>query len=286
MPDRPAAMFLPEGDELVPTLAAQGPWDPTTAHGGPIAGLLAREVERAAPPGGHLRVARLTCDLFRPVPLQPLRLSHAVVRDGRQIRVVDASLWWDEKLVARATGLFVRVGHAIESDPAGAVAGAGPPIDGPDAEASGTLGPVDSAVFDPPGLFHAVELKRIVGRLGEGAPAVAWGRLTLPIVAGETTTTLQALACLGDFSSGMGSYLDFRRYVSPNADLSYHLVREPTGEWIGIDAATVIGDDGIGQSRSRLFDEAGFVGTSSTTLVISPRPPAAPPRAAVADRRG
>ena len=32
------AMFLPDGDHFVPTMAAQGPWDPTTAHGGPVAG--------------------------------------------------------------------------------------------------------------------------------------------------------------------------------------------------------------------------------------------------------
>jgi len=272
MTDRPDAMFVTDGELLVPTLAAQGPWDPTTAHGGPIAGLLAREVESAGPSDGTMRVARLTCDLFRPVPLQPLRLTHTNVRDGRQIRVVDASLWWDERLVARATGLFVRVGQSIETDTARGAEGAGPPIGGPDTEASAGLGPVDSGVFDPPGLFHAVELKRIVGQHGDGSPAVAWGRLTLPMVAGEETSPLQALACLGDFTSGMASYLDFRAYVSPNADLSYHLVRPPIGGWVGIDAATVIGDDGVGQSRSRLFDERGYVGLCATTLVVSPRP--------------
>src|SRR3954468_23689904 len=134
-------MFLPDGDVLVPTLAAQGPWDPTTAHGGPIAGLLAREVERAGPPDGHLRIARRTCDLFRPVPLQPLSVTHEVVRDGRQIRVVDASLWWEGKLVARAAGLLVRVGQRIESDPALRAAGEGPAILGPDAETTAGLSP-------------------------------------------------------------------------------------------------------------------------------------------------
>src|SRR5215212_2405460 len=117
MTERPEAMFRRDGDTVVPTTSAQGPWDPTTAHGGPIAALLAREVERAAPGEGGMRVARLTCDLFRPVPLQPLSVTHEVVRNGRQIRVVDASLWWEGKLVARATGLLVRVGHRVEADP-------------------------------------------------------------------------------------------------------------------------------------------------------------------------
>jgi hypothetical protein len=274
MNERPEAMFLPDEDgaALVPTLAAQGPWDPTTAHGGPIAALLAREVERAGPTEGGMRVARLTCDLFRPVPLQPLTLTHDVVRDGRQIRVVDALLWWDGRLVARASGLYVRVGHEIETDPERTAAAVGPPIEGPDTDPSGGLGPVDLGEFEPPGIFHAVELKRIVGNHGDGVPAVAWGRLTVPMVAGETTTPLQSLACIGDYSSGIGTYMDYRRYVSPNADLSYHLVRAPVGEWIGIDAATVLAEDGVGQSRSRLFDETGFVGTCATTLVVAPRP--------------
>lgn len=265
-------MFVPDGDRLVPTASAQGPWDPTTAHGGPVAALLCREVERAAPPDGSLRIARLTCDLFRPVPLQPLTLTHDVVRDGRQIRVVDASLWWQGKLVARATGLLVRVGHPVESDPDQRAVGEGPPIIGPDAETTAGLSPKSPFRGEPPGIIRAVELKRVVGQHGDGAPAVAWARLHVPLVAGEATTPLQSLACVGDFTSGLGSYMDFTAYVSPNADLSYHLVRAPVGRWIGVDAATVLGDDGIGQSRSRLFDEQGFVGNCLTTLVVAPRP--------------
>lgn len=271
MTSRPDAMFLIDGEGVVPTLAAQGPWDPTTLHGGPVAGLLAREVERAGPPDGTMRVARLTCDLFRPVPLQPLRVSHEIVRDGRQIRVVDASLWWDDRLVARATALFVRVGHAVDTDAERTAAAVGAPIGGPGSPPSGGLGPVDLGEFDPPGIFHAVELKRIVGNHGDGVPAVAWGRLTVPMVSGEPTRPLESLACIGDYSSGIGTYMDYRTYVSPNADLSYHLVRAPIGEWIGIDAATVLSEDGVGQSRARLFDEAGYVGTCSTTLVVSRR---------------
>lgn len=271
MSDQPEAMFLLDCDAFVPTKSAQGPWDPTTAHGGPIAALLCREAERSAPADAGMRLARLTCDLFRPVPLQPISLTHEVVRDGRQIRVVDVKLWWEGKLVARATGLHVRVGHHIESDPALRAVGEGPPILGPDAETTAGLAPRMPEGFTAPGIVRAVELKRVVGTHGEGAPAVAWGRLNVPLIEGEATTPFQSLACIGDFTSGVGSYMDFARYASPNADLSFHLVRAPVGAWIGVDAATVLGDDGIGQSRSRLFDEDGYVGNCLTTLVVSPR---------------
>ena len=265
------AMFIPDGDRFLPTMAAQGPWDPTTAHGGPIAGLLAREVERAVPDGPH-RVARLTVDMMRPVPLLPLRLSHEVVREGRQIRVVDASLWWENKLVARASGLHVHAGHEIETRAAKREAAVGMPIPGPDAPAVEGIGLPPEVDFTPPGLFRALELRRVAGQQGAGVPAVAWGRLTRPLVEGEPTTALARLACLGDFTSGLANYADYRRYLSPNADLTYHLVRHPDGEWLGIDASTVVGQDGIAQSSARLFDESGHLGLCATTLVVAPRP--------------
>jgi hypothetical protein len=272
------AMFLPDGDHFVPTMAAQGPWDPTTAHGGPVAGLLAREIERT-PQDDPRRVARLTIDMMRPVPLQPLRVTHEVVRAGRQIQVVDASLWWGEKLVARATGLRVHVGHDIRTRADRRHAAVQPAIPGPDEAELDGIGLPEEIHFEPPGLFRALELRRVVGHQGSGVPAVAWGRLTLPLVDGEATSPLAGLACLGDFTSGLANYADYRRYLSPNADLSYHLVRHPTGDWLGLDANTVIGDDGIAQSRARLFDQSGYLGLSATTLVVAPRPDVAPPDA-------
>jgi hypothetical protein len=267
----PTAMFVKDGDTFVPTMAAQGPWDPTTAHGGPIAGLLAREMDQVAQ-NEPRRIARLTVDMMRPVPLQPLTVTHEIVRQGRQIEIADASLWWGDKLVARATGLWVRVGHEIRTPDALTAAAVAPTIPGPSEATLPGIGLPDDVAFVPPGLFQALDLRRVVGQQGSGVPAVAWGRLTLPMVDGEVTSPLSAVACIGDFTSGLANYLNYGRYLSPNADLSYHLVRHPTGEWIGLDANTVVGDDGIAQSRARLFDEDGFIGLCATTLVVAPAP--------------
>jgi hypothetical protein len=265
------AMFIADGDRFRPTMVAQGPWDPTTAHGGPIAGLLAREVDQV-PLDGPRRVARLTVDMMRPVPLQPLRTTHEVVRTGRQIQVIDAALWWEDTLVARASALRVFAGHDIESRSDRRDTAVGAAIPGPDAPAVEGLGLPANGMLEPPGLFRALELRRVAGRQGSGVPAVAWGRLTLPLVEGESTSPLARLACLGDFTSGLANYADYRRYLSPNADLSYHLVRHPEGDWLGLDANTVVGDDGIAQSQARLFDESGHLGLCATTLVTAPRP--------------
>ena len=44
--DGTGALFVPEGSTLVPTAAARGPWSPDALHGGPVAALVARCVER------------------------------------------------------------------------------------------------------------------------------------------------------------------------------------------------------------------------------------------------
>jgi hypothetical protein len=265
-----SAMFERDGERFTPTLASQGPWDPTTLHGGPIAALLARETERADL-DAEMRVGRLTIDLLRPVPMHPLMLRHEIVRQGRQIAIVDTTMWWDDRLVARASALFVLTDHKVRSSTRKRIAGEGPPIPGKDFNPRDEFKSAVLEGFEVPGFAQSIELHRIVGDVRGGAPTVAWSCLKLPLVAGEETSPLQLLCCIGDFTSGLGNYVNMLSYTSPNADLSFNLVRYPRGEWIGMDAATVVGDDGIAQSRSRMFDEDGFVGSSTATLVVAPR---------------
>ena len=264
------AMYSIEGDRLVPSELVQGPWDPTTCHGGPVAAVLARAIEHVETPH-PMRVARLTIDLLRPVPIEPVEIRTDVVRAGRQIHVVDATMWHGPRLVSRASGVLVRCDRDIEVDADKNERAVGPPPPDRHHESRSEFELIDSGDFTPPGFVNAIELRRVAGSLNAGVPAVGWARLTKPLVVGEELTPLQRLACIGDFSSGIANYVDFFVYTTPNADLSYHLVRHPIGEWIGIDAATVMSPDGVGQSRARLFDETGFLGQADATMVVAPR---------------
>ncbi len=264
------AMYAIEGDRLVPSDLVQGPWDPTTCHGGPVAGLLARAIEHVETPD-PMRVARLTIDLLRPVPIQPVEVRTTIVRAGRQIHVADATMWHGDRLVSRASGVLVRCDRAVQVDADKNERAVGPPPPDRHHESRSEFELIDSGDFTPPGFIRAIELRRVAGSLNAGVPAVGWARLTKPLVAGEELTPLQRLACIGDFSSGIANYVDFFVYTTPNADLSYHLVRHPVGEWIGIDAATVMSPDGIGQSRARLFDETGYLGQADASMVVAPR---------------
>ena len=87
------AIFEPDGDALVPTALARGPWDPTAMHGGPPSALLMRAVEGVETPDGvTMGVARLTVELLRPIPLEPLTVHAELVRPGRRIQLVDATI--------------------------------------------------------------------------------------------------------------------------------------------------------------------------------------------------
>ncbi len=58
----------------------RGPWDPDAGHAGPPTGLLARSLERLLP---EHRLARISVELGRPVPMAGFRIVAEVVRAGR-----------------------------------------------------------------------------------------------------------------------------------------------------------------------------------------------------------
>ena len=56
-----------------------------------------------------------------------------------------------------------------------------------------------------------------------------------------------------------------------NPDVSLHVMREPQGEWIGVNAGTWLEDDGLGQSFAELHDERGLVARAQTSLFVDRR---------------
>ena len=76
-----------------------------------------------------MRIARVTIDLMRPVPLKPLTLETEVLREGRKIQLCAVRLRADDVLVASATVLKMQDADADAAaevgDLAGRVAGPG-----------------------------------------------------------------------------------------------------------------------------------------------------------------
>jgi acyl-coenzyme A thioesterase PaaI-like protein len=261
------ALFLRDGDRYIPTELTQGPWNPEHQHGGPVSALLAVAVE-TVPTLVPMRCGRLTVDLMRAVPVAPLTTCTRVVREGKRVQLVEAALLHDGVEVARATALRVRIGSSPE-----ALAHPRRPDETPPRPPVGGEELVMARAGLPvPGFIRALEMERVTGGLGLGAPACSWFRLRVPVVDDEPVSPLVRLAALADFTSGTAAFLEIERWSSINADISIHVLREPVGEWIAVDAVAHVAGDGIGHSRAALYDVVGRVGTGSTAQLVDEVP--------------
>lgn len=265
------ALFEPAGDGLVrATELTRGPWDPDAQHGGPPSALLGRAIE-AVQPGGDLRVARVTFELLRPVPVGELRVEAELVRPGRRVQLVAARLRAGDDVVMQALALRIRRAEGVAP-----IAGAGgpPPYPLPGAAADGdrpTGPPPGSEGRGPTFAEHGVDIRFAHGHYVEPGPAFAWIALRVPVVPGEPPSPLQRALAAADFPNGVSSVLDWGEHVFINPDLTVHLERDPEGEWIGLDAATAIGDDGTGQATAVLYDARGRFGRAVQALFVDRR---------------
>src|SRR5438270_13154587 len=89
----------------------RGPWG-ATMGGQIVGGLLGWALDRHG--GEDLQPARLTVDLLRPVPIEPVAIEVSIQREGRRIKLVDAAMVQHDRVVARASALFLRRSTAPE----------------------------------------------------------------------------------------------------------------------------------------------------------------------------
>ena len=255
-----APVFEGSDGRFVATELARGPWDPNALHGGAPAALLVRAFEQL-PAAEGLGLARVTYEFLRPVPVGPLEVHAEVVRPGRRVQLLEASIVVDGVEVVRARALQVEAADA--GDGAGEST---PPPPGP------SMGdrPSCSVPHHPMFAFDAIEILFVAATWG-GGPCTAWFRLRSPIVAGETPSPLQRLAAAGDFGNGISATLSWDDYLYINPDLTLYIEREPVGEWICLESETRIARGGIGVAESVLYDERGRVGRATQALLVAPR---------------
>jgi acyl-CoA thioesterase len=254
------AVFIADGDAFSPTEHAGGPWDPRALHGGAAAALMARAIE-AVDPDLDMFVSRITAEFMRPVPMAPLKLVTEVIRPGKKVQLVQASLTASGQEVARATALRIR---QLEMQVPARVE---PPMP-PPPEAAIPLGDVPWRGFG-----KAMAPRLAAGSVVDVGPATVWFNLGVPIVPGEKPSPLMRAVAAADFGNGISRVLDFTKHLFINPDLTVYLHRRPRGEWIGLDAETFAGPNGVGLAQSRLFDRDGHVGSSLQALLLDSRTP-------------
>ena len=256
------AVYQVEGRYVRSGAGAAGPWDPKMQHGAGPAALVAWVAERLDTEE-PMRIARLTLDLLRPVPVAPLEIRSEIIRQGRKIQVASICLLAQGVEVVRASVMKVRVSDPGTPSELAAVA-----LNYPAPEASHELKGEQRV--------KAAFLAGISARLASGAmrrpgPAAIWFRANQAIVEGERTSPVMRAAIAADFCNGVSSMLDMKKWSFINADMTLHMARPPIGEWILVDAETWLGPDGGGTAMGRLADSTGYFGRAAQSLIIERR---------------
>lgn len=260
------ALFIRDGDRFTPTDLTRGGWTDDTQHGSPPAGLLGRAVE-LVPTAVPMQVVRFTVDLFRGVPLEPLRVETQVRRDGKRLQVVEAVLLAGDTELGRASALKLRTTliELPDNQPHQWIT----PVDPDDVEEMRweTYGDRNLPRFH----YDAVEIRSVDDSFISTRPGLSWFRLRYPLVGGEELTPFTRLATLSDLANGNSSALDPRRWMFINPDITVYLHRLPEGEWVGMHSGVHQQTTGIGVTDTWLFDREGALGRINQAQLIEPR---------------
>jgi hypothetical protein len=265
-----ASLFVVEDGAFRATELATGPWSSDALHGGPVAALLADRLEEE--PGGEgMFPARLAVELLRPVGHGPVRVHTDLIRPGKKVRVVEAHVHLLDDpsptgLVARGTLQQIRRASIALPDDHRTLDPLEPAPSRPE-----TL-PANDARFAPddPEAFHnsAVEHRSTDAFFGHLGPAFDWLRVIVDLVPGTPLTPLGRVAAAADFGNGISATLPLPEYLFVNPDVTIFLNRLPVDEWVGVDARTHVGDEGVAYAESVLYDRDGRIGRSVQTLIV------------------
>jgi len=261
--DAPApAFYVPAGRSFAATELTRGPWDHDSQHAGPPCALLGRAVDGVGGIG-QARMARITFEILRPVPIARLTCAAQVVRPGRSVELIEGALSHEGVDLIRARAWRIRTAEVALDEP--------PPAEEPPA------GPAAAEVLDffpvawEQGYHTAMEVRFLSGSYIRPGRARAWMRMLVPLVEGEEPSSLDRVLVAADAGNGVSSPLDYRRYVFINTDLSVALRRLPEGEWVCLDSVSYAEPDGVGLSDTTLLDERGLVGRATQSLLIRER---------------
>ncbi len=258
------AFFVAEDGGFRGTAHTSGPWDPEhSMHFGPPAALLGRALTDAVTAERPMRLARVTFELLSAVPIGWLSIETTIIRPGRRVTLVEATLATRERVVAIARGWLVRettldLPELTQTAPPLPPRGSGRPQD---------FFPMDRSTH----YGSSVEVVPVRGTAFAGEPAAVWMRPLVPLIAGSAPHPLDAVLIVADSINGVSSPLWFGDWNYVNVDLSIHLARHPVDEWVGMDCATDIDASGIGQSRAVLHDRDGIIGTAAQSLFVDRR---------------
>jgi acyl-coenzyme A thioesterase PaaI-like protein len=256
--DEPSATayFARRGDSYHPQPIARGGWGPIMS-GHVMGGLLGRAVEQFVDDSEFLP-ARLTVDLARPCPLEPVEVQTREIRGGKRLRLVEAVVHQNDKLVAQATGLFLRRGD----QPTGSIWS--PNVEMPPIPTD--VQPQDRWLFVRTyGWGMALQNPDENWSSNDGAK-YTWLRLTFPLFDDEPLTPFIRAAMAADVTASLVNWSsEGLKFI--NADYTLMLSRLPEGSMIGLASQGHSTHDGIATGSVALFDQLGQIGSAFSVAV-------------------
>lgn len=266
MMTRVQPFYRPDGPSgFVSTSSTAGPWGRESQHGGPPAALLARAVGDSVR-GEPLVLGKIDVDFLGPIPQGRCEIAVDVLRPGRQVRQVQASMRFPEvadrpAVVARAWLFSAEPGRAPRHGTRVATPELPPPVRQDffaDVDADWGYGP-------------SIEWRFATGGFDDVGAAQVWTRVRVPLVAGEATSDLQRMLVVADSTNGVSAALPMGAWLSIPPSLTVAVVRPPRGEWFLLDARSVIESAGTGLAESVISDQDGLCARVLQPLLVTPR---------------
>lgn len=253
--DMTPAYFTREPGGFLPTRLARSPWSAGALAGGPVSGLMATLIEEAGLDPA-MQLVRYTLDILGLVPNTLLEGRVTILRDGRQMQLVQVELIADGKARARATVLRARKAET----PAFCEAN---PYPHPDK--------FENSLALPGGhMGGAIHTRAVEGGMDQPGRGILWLRMTGEVVAGTTPSPFVSSAIFADFGNGIGASVSSAEWSYANMDVQMQFLRMPRGEWVLVDAQCESAGNGTGTAVNRFADVDGIFAHGFQSLFIAP----------------
>lgn len=236
---------------------AQGAWNDHEQHMAPATGILCAEIEQFFPKS-HLQIGRVSLDIFGLIHLDEFSITTQVVRAGRTIELIEASMVTNGKTCIVARAWRMQISDTQE------VAGLEDlPIEHPE-----LLPDWDGMQHWGGGFINSIQTKVAPNRrAGKG---LVWINTDVDMVENQPTSDFVHLMGLVDTANGIVPRIEQTtvEWIFPNLDLQIHMYREPKGRWLGLETVQQIGNHGVGLTSSILHDVYGTFGRSEQILTV------------------
>lgn len=189
----------------------------------------------------RMGLARLTIDIFTPVPIAvPIFPQIKVGKDGSRIQRIEVELLVEGRCVASGTLLRIRIEDTADH---------------------GELCPRFNAAGaergSPGGFANSFDVVAERGGIALEGPGRVWFRLAEPLVEREAPDLVAHAVAIADFGSAIGMNRDYRDFVFPSVDLTVGLARAPVDEWILVNSSNHDWSEGRATCHATLSDALG-----------------------------